>query len=55
MRLNLASGVALLVTVLTMSLGVWQWNRSLEKQAIFAAIERQTNRDQGTLKGLGQS
>jgi surfeit locus 1 family protein len=55
MRLNLASGVALLVTLLTMSLGVWQWNRSLEKQAIFEAIERQNNRDQGQPKSLGQS
>jgi len=48
MRLNLASGVALLLALLTLSLGFWQWNRSLEKQAIFEAIERQAAQRQGS-------
>ena len=56
MRLNLASGVALLVTLLTMSLGFWQWNRSLEKQAIFEAIERQAAQRNGSeIPSLGGS
>ncbi|MGA1336348.1 MAG: hypothetical protein ACO3YS_03820 [Burkholderiaceae bacterium] len=48
MRLNLASGVALLLALLTLSLGFWQWNRSLEKQAIFDAIERQAAQRKGS-------
>ena len=55
MRLNLASGLALLVTLLTMSLGFWQWNRSLEKQAIFEAIERQAHQSHAQAPTLGQS
>ncbi len=55
MRLNLASGMALLVTLLTMSLGFWQWNRSLEKQAIFEAIERQAHQSRTQAPSLGRS
>ena len=55
MRLNLASAVALLVTLLTVSLGFWQWNRALEKQAIFAAIERQANQNRSQTQSLGES
>jgi surfeit locus 1 family protein len=55
MRLNAASTVALMVAALTLALGVWQWNRSLEKQAIFAAIERQAGKIDGSNVTIGRS
>jgi surfeit locus 1 family protein len=55
MRLNAASMIALVVAALTLALGVWQWNRSLEKQAIFAAIERQASQTAGREETLGRS
>jgi len=57
LRFNFASGIALMVAALTLGLGIWQWNRGLEKQAVLAAVKRQNAESQSASQSpvLGQS